>query len=133
MYKLNKIINYEVTRDLILESGKSKQEYTVFDDSDILGNDEFDFLKVGNKYQCKIGIFGDVSDSDNGTKFLVLGKEKIGNRYFEKVVNSQDDIFFMPICATFTTDSIIYIKIRRYDLLEVNDIVYDKSFKKIQE
>lgn len=133
MYKLNKIINYEVTRDLILESEESKQEYKVFDDSDILGNNKFDFLEVGKKYQCKINIFGDISDSNNGTKFLVLGKEKVGNRYFEKIANEMGDVFFVPICDFSKTDSIIYVNIRRYDLLAVNNIIYDKSFKKVQE
>ena len=75
MYELTKIINYEVTRDLVLESQKTNQSYTVFDDSDILGDDKFNFLKTGNRYSCRISILGDLSDSVSGTKFKVIGQE----------------------------------------------------------
>lgn len=43
MFKLIKIMNYEVTRDLVFESIETKKKYQVFDDSDILGKNQFDF------------------------------------------------------------------------------------------
>ena len=45
MYKVITIKNYEFTRDIIVESQKSKQQYIVFDDSDLVGNDQFSFVR----------------------------------------------------------------------------------------
>ena len=45
MYKVIAIKEYEFTRDIMVESQKSKQQYTVFDDSDLIGNDQFSFVK----------------------------------------------------------------------------------------
>ena len=56
MYKVIAIKEYEFTRDIIVESQKSKQQYTVFDDSDLIGNDQFSFVKEQGIYDCKIGM-----------------------------------------------------------------------------
>lgn len=43
--KVNKITEYEVTRDVFFESEKTRTVYKVFDDSDILGDDQFPFWR----------------------------------------------------------------------------------------
>lgn len=74
MFKLIKIMNYEVTRDLVFESIETKKKYQVFDDSDILGKNQFDFLKVNQTYNCKFSIFGSVDNT--GQEFNVIGLKK---------------------------------------------------------
>ena len=130
MYELTKIINYEVTRDLVLESQKTNQSYTVFDDSDILGDDKFNFLKTGNRYSSRISILGDLRDTVSGTKFKVIGQEKVGGVKFRKVFNSVGDLFYLPDYDTKESNSIIYLNVKRYDLLSVNEIIYNKDFRK---
>lgn len=74
MYKVITIKNYEFTRDIIVESKKSKQRYTVFDDSDLVGNDQFSFVREQEIYDCKLGILGEVIPSRE--TFNVLSKKK---------------------------------------------------------
>ena len=63
MYKVITIKNYEFTRDIVVESQMSKQRYTVFDDSDLVGNDQFSFVREQEIYDCKLGILGEVTPS----------------------------------------------------------------------
>lgn len=130
MYELTRIINYEVTRDLILKSQKTKQSYTVFDDSDILGDNKFNFLKTGNEYNCKISILGDLSDSISEEKYKIIDQEKIGSMKFEKISNSVCDLFYLPVYGMKESNNIIYVNVKRYDLLSVDDIIYNKDFRK---
>lgn len=82
MYTVKEIIPYALTRDIVLQD-ESKYRIMAFDDSDIRGDDEFSFLKVGSSYNFKIGILGDVADT--GKKFLVAGQQKIGETSFVKL------------------------------------------------
>ncbi|MCI6270439.1 MAG: hypothetical protein SPF31_07665 [Lactobacillus delbrueckii] len=91
MYKVIAIKEYEFTRDIIVESQKSKQQYTVFDDSDLIGNDQFSFVKEQEIYDCKIGILYEVNRS--GKIFYVLSREKVGKMNLFKVSNSDGDNF----------------------------------------
>ena len=87
MYKVITIKNYEFTRDIVIESQTSKQRYTVFDDSDLVGNDQ-------EIYDCKLGILVEVTPS--GETFNVLSKEKIGKMNLLKISNSDGDNFYLP-------------------------------------
>lgn len=90
MYKVKEIIPYEFTRDIVL-LGKGHQQIKVFDDSDILGNNDFEFLMTGHSYSCKIGILGDISKS--GKSFSVNGREKIGTTWFIKLSDANQMCF----------------------------------------
>lgn len=76
MYKVIAIKEYEFTRDIMVESQKSKQQYTVFDDSDLIGNDQFSFVKEQEIYDCKIGILYEVNHSGKNFMFY-LGKRLV--------------------------------------------------------
>lgn len=76
MYKVKEIVQYEFTRDIVLGSPDGS-EITVFDDSDLLGNNDFDFVKVGQSYDVKIGILGEISET--GEEFILGKNQKIGD------------------------------------------------------
>lgn len=130
LYRVNEIISYAVTRDLVLRSELTDKEYVVFDDSDVLGKKQFSFLKIGDTYQCKIGIFGEVDS--NGSEFEVLNKEKIANMKLVRVKNNSGDIFYIPDSPENVMQSSVKINIRRYDLLAVGEIINDRSLEGIQ-
>lgn len=113
-----------------LESESSHIEYTVFDDSDIIGNDQFAFLKAGHKYDCKVGIFGDIDPL--GDEFTVLGQEKIGLMNLTKITNATGDIFFFGTGDKLPAGQQMHVKIRRYDLLSVDGIINDRSLAATQ-
>lgn len=125
MYKVVAIKNYEFTRDIIVESQNSKQQYTAFDDSDLIGNDQFSFVKEQEIYDCKLGILGEANPS--GETFDVLSKEKVGKMNLLKVSNSDGDNFYLPATEDIKIGSQIKLNVKRYDLLSVNNIINDRT------
>lgn len=125
MHKVITIKNYEFTRDIVVESQMSKQRYTVFDDSDLVGNDQFSFVREQEIYDCKLGILGEVTPS--GETFNVLSKEKIGKMNLLKISNSDGDNFYLPATTNLKIGSQIKLSVKRYDLLSVNNVINDRT------
>ncbi|MGM9905813.1 hypothetical protein [Lactobacillus sp.] len=124
MYKVIAIKEYEFTRDIIVESQKSKQQYTVFDDSDLIGNDQFSFVKEQEIYDCKIGIL--YEENHSGKTFYVLSREKVGKMNLFRVSNSDGDNFYLPATTDVKIGSQINLIVKRYDLLSVNNVINDR-------
>lgn len=125
MYKVVAIKDYEFTRDITVESQKSKQQYTAFDDSDLIGTDQFSFVKEQELYDCKLGILGKVSSS--GEPFNVLLRELVGKMNLLKVSNSAGDNFYLPATPGIEIGNQIKLSVERYDLLAVNDVINDRT------
>lgn len=125
VYKVINIKNYEFTRDIILESTSSKQEYTTFDDSDLIGTDQFSFIHVQGIYNCKLGILGDISLQ--GEQYSVLSREQIGKMSLVKVSNSYGDYFYFPDDPQIEVGNKILLDVKRYDLLSVDDVINDRT------
>ncbi len=114
LYKVIDIKNYEVTRDVVLESASSKQKYTAFDDSDLIGEDQFSFIQVQGMYNCKLGILGDISLQ--GEQYSTLSREQIGRMNLVKVSNSYGDYFYFPDDPQIEIGKNILLDVKRYDL-----------------
>jgi hypothetical protein len=125
MYKVKEIIPYELTRDVVLQNSVGKP-IEVFDDSDLLGNNDFDFLKVGYSYNCKIGILGDIEK--NGRSFHVEGREMIGNTVFTKLSDENGDIFYLEPDGPVLKElgQTVKVDVERYDLLQVDDVIHSR-------
>lgn len=125
MYKVKEIVQYEFTRDIVLGSPDGS-EITVFDDSDLLGNNDFDFVKVGQSYDVKIGILGEISET--GEEFILGKNQKIGDVFFRRLQDAKNNIFYLePDNQGITDDKIgskIKIAVERYDILQVNDTIH---------
>lgn len=125
MYKVIAIKTYEFTRDIIVESQKSKQQYTAFDDSDLIGNDQFSFVKEQKIYDCKLGILGEVNPL--GETFNILSSEQVGKMNLLRVSNSDGDNFYLPATTDVKIGSQITLNVKRYDLLSVNNVINDRT------
>lgn len=125
MYKVKKIDQFEFTRNIVLASTDGT-EITVFDDSDLLGNNDFDFIKVGQSYNFKIGILGDVCKI--GKEFIVGENQKIGEVVFRCLLDSKNNVFYLePDNQAISDDEIgskIKVDVERYDILQVNETVH---------
>lgn len=125
MYKVIGIKNYEFTRDIIVESIESKQTYVAFDDSDLIGNDQFSFVQVQKIYNCKLGIMGNIDSS--GETYTILSREHIGKMNLLKVSNSCGDYFYFPANSKVEIGDNIKLIVKRYDLLAVNNVINDRT------
>ena len=125
LYKVINIENYEVTRDIILESTFSKHRYTAFDDSDLIGTDQFSFIRAQEMYNCKLGILGDISSQ--GEQYSVLSREQIGKINLVKFSNSYGDYFYFPEDPQIEIGKNILLDVKRYDLLAVDEMINDRT------
>ncbi|MBB1086030.1 hypothetical protein [Limosilactobacillus fastidiosus] len=125
MYQVKEIISYEFARNIVLQY-KNHQQIKVFDDSALFGNNDFGFLKVGHSYSCKIGILGDMSKS--GKSFSVDGHEKIGTKWFIKLSDKNQNVFYLKPDTNVSNESRknVQIEIKRYDLLQVDNVVHGR-------
>lgn len=123
MYKVLRIIKYEVTRDIIMESIKSGQTYKVFDDTDLTGDDQFAFVEPQKIYDCKIGLLGDIDPS--GESFDVIGEEHIGKMNLFKLSNAYGDYFYFLASSSMKIGCSTKVHVERYDLLVVDGVIHD--------
>lgn len=126
--KLEKIKDYEFTRDLILKNINNQQELIVFDDTD-LESDKFDFLQVGRIYDYKILLLARNKSEEKlyrrkAQEFTVLGIERIGRSQGIKIKDKFDNIFYITDdFANEITNNKIQLIPLRYDILQVDNIV----------
>lgn len=100
MYKLLKIDQFEITRNLIMKNLNDQEDITVFDDTDITGHDDFKFMQVGQDYECKIAILAKTKNHHQEYPYEikhydVLGYEKIANYNWLKVRDGHQNIFYV--------------------------------------
>ena len=60
MYKVIKIIDSQATRDIELKNQATGTVDLCFADSALVSIDNFEFMEEGEKYNCKIELFGKV-------------------------------------------------------------------------
>lgn len=58
MYELIEIVSTDVTRFLKLKNIESGTIEDCFDDSAVVSDKNFNFMKINQLYQCKIKLFG---------------------------------------------------------------------------
>ena len=123
MYKVLRIIDYDFTRAIIMESIKSGQTYKVFDDTNLTGDDQFAFVEPQKVYDCKIGILGDVDPS--GESFEVVAEEHIGKMNLFKLFNTYGDCFYFLASSSMEIGCGTKVHVKRYDLLAVDGVIHD--------
>lgn len=52
---------------------------------------------------------------------------------FAKIQNMVGDIFYFPNSSKFKENGIVHIKVDRYDLIEVNGIIHDRSLTNLMK
>jgi len=129
MYYVESITESAVTRMLELKNESTGTVDLCFDDSAVVSDRNFEFMKQGNSYDCKIKLFGSiVKEKEERTVAcsIVNATVCIGNSEFSEVV-VKDDIYYIPkekILNILEQDTILF-KISRKDLIEVNDVIHE--------
>ncbi len=127
MYTVVRMQEYMATRDVWLKNEETGTIDICFDDSLAISEAGFDFLKVGEQYECKIGLFGEAETGPvNGAVPLkiVSKRVKVGNRNKVKV-NLNGDIYYITPnkIPEFLPDQILWFSITRKDLIQVDDVL----------
>lgn len=124
-FKVEKIIDYEFDRDVVLKSCETGQTITAFDESE----DDFTFMKVGQTYECKIETTGNIVKHQKAgvNAYSILGRENIGEFEWERVKNEQGTILYTSGLDLSEDATDFYLDQMRYNLIQVDKVI-DRRF-----
>ena len=128
MYKVLQINDYAHTRDVLIKNTETGTIDTCFDDSMVVSEKNFDFIKIGDIYHCKIKLFGRLSNSiENDTLKCKLNKlnAPVGTKMMAQIL-IDEDIYYIP---QYKVDGIkkgetFLFRCSRKDLIQVDDVIH---------
>lgn len=128
MYELMDIVDTDATRFIKLKNIDTDIIEECFDDSAVVSDKNFEFMKIGQKYECKIKLFGKPLDEKTSNSIIckVVNKEiLIGQRAMVevKINNSKYYIPRQKVCEYLDND-VFYFCFTRKDLVQVNNIIH---------
>ncbi|MDD2959679.1 MAG: hypothetical protein PHR92_14380 [Lachnospiraceae bacterium] len=127
MYKLVKINDSTATRTVELENEITGHIDVCFDDSALVSTKNFEFMKVGNSYNCFIKLFGTmVNEGDTeAVRCKIISDEVVGYKEFLKVL-VDEEVYYIPKnkVKDKTKDEFIFAYTRK-DLIKVDKVVHD--------
>lgn len=128
MYSVVSIDNYKMTRDVKLKNLETGTIDVCFDDSALASNDNFDFMKEGGKYKCKIKLFGNAAlDMQDKVVLCKIVDENmiVGTKKMVKVLVEADE-YYIPVkkVSNLVDSKQFYFKYTRKDLIEVDDLIH---------
>ena len=128
MYRLLKIIEDDATRFLKLNNLETNIIDDCFDDSALVSNNNFDFMKVGQKYDCKIKLFGKPLDSKKEgclTCIITNNNVTIGNKDFTEVLVNKNKYYVSQSKAQkYSYHNRFYFYCTRKELIQVNEVIH---------
>lgn len=128
MYELISIEEDEMTRIVKLINLDTGTVEECFDDSTIVSDEGFNFMKVGQKYDCKINLFGKVVENTSEKSVLCKIVDRnmvIGTKHMIKI-KVKNDQYYIPqkkLVDYFDKDIFIF-DFSRKDLIQVNDVIH---------
>lgn len=130
MYKLISIQEDMMTRNVLIQNLETNTRDLCFDDSALKSDgNNFEFMKIGELYDCKIKLFGDfVETPEERVKEISILNEKaiVGNTEFLEVRVDKDVYYILKNKIKDNKDEKKRLfKISRKDLIQVNDIIHD--------
>ena len=128
MYKVMGFDEAVATREVFLLNEETGTQETCFDDSALLGYENFSFMKQGERYECKIKLFGRLAlpeDSDRMACTVLERRVPIGVRKMAKVQVGQD-IYYIPERELKDVGDVgvIYYRSSRRDLIQVDNVLH---------
>lgn len=127
MYKVIKINKSSATRTVELKNEITGSLDVCFDDSAIVSMNNFEFIKVGESYDCFIKLFGEMADEKDvkGVNCKIVSSEVVGSKEFFKVLVGKE-IYFIPRnkVGNEIKEEFLFAYTRK-DLIKVNDIIHD--------
>jgi hypothetical protein len=118
----------EVTRIVKLRNLDSGTIEECFDDSMLVSEEGFGFIEVGQKYECKIKLFGKVVKEDNDKSVLCTIVDRnivIGTKNMIKII-VEDDFYYIPqnkLSDYLNVDTFLF-NFTRKDLFQVNEVIH---------
>lgn len=128
MYELILVEDDEMTRIVKLRNLDTGTIEECFDDSAVVSDEGFNFMKVGKRYECKIKLFGKVVEEANDKSVLCTIVDRnivIGTKNMIKITIG-DDEYYLPQkkLADYLNEDTFIFNYSRKDLIQVNDVIH---------
>jgi hypothetical protein len=128
MYKVIKIYKGAATSFIDLLNLDTGTIDKVFDDSSVVSYDDFEFIKEGGVYDCKIELLDGFESEKTKTsvELKILDPNAIvGNTRYWKVAIG-NDVYYVPLSQTngVNINGKLYYTILRKDLIQVDDVIH---------
>ena len=128
MYKAMGFKEAVATRKVFLLNEETGTRETCFDDSALKGYENFSFMKQGERYECKIKLFGRLGlpeDSDLLACTVLERRVPVGVRKMAKVQVGQDIYYILEKELKDVGDvDVIYYSSSRRDLIQVDNVLH---------
>lgn len=128
MYKVIKIFKAAATSFIDLLNLETGTIDNVFNDSSVVSYDDFEFIKEGGIYDCKIELLdGFVSEETKSSVEMKIidSNVVVGNTRYWKVAIGQD-VYYVPLSQTkgVNITEKLYYEIMRKDLIQVDNVIH---------
>lgn len=128
MYKVMGFNEAVATRKVFLVNEETGTQETCFDDSALKGYENFSFMKQGERYECKIKLFGRLGlPEDSGLLACTVLERRVpvGMRKMAKVQVGQDIYYILEKDLKDVGDvGVIYYSSSRRDLIQVDNVLH---------
>jgi len=118
LYKLLKIDEGQMDRFIYLKNLETGVVEYCFDNSMTVSDDNFEFMKIGQNYRCKIVLVGDQMEAptEHAKKYVVVSKENIGTKVFLKVKVNDNFYYVLANGMNSNNGNVIFFEAFRKDL-----------------
>lgn len=128
MYELIEIIENDATRIIKLKNTDTNEIEECFDDSELVCEKNFGFMQIGQKYECKIKLFGNpvIEKSSNSVICTFINKDiVIGQKTMVEVKIKDSKYYIMKQkVKNFLDNESFNFCFTRKDLIQVNDVIH---------
>ena len=130
VYKVIKIHRGEMTSFIDLLNLDTGTKDRVFDDSSMvdIGYDDFEFMREGGVYDCKIELFGDFdrTKTEHSIEIIIFDTSIIiGKTEYFKVLIGSDVYYILKADAKgFEIERRMYYHFSRKDLIQVDNVIH---------
>ena len=126
MFQVLHIQKSQMTKFITLLNLETGTKERVFDDSSVVSFHDFEFMKEGEIYDCKIELFGDF-EKESGEEITIIERGiLVGKRKYLKVqLNS--DIYYVLEPDLPLSEKMYYVYTRK-DLIQVDNAIHADCF-----
>ena len=128
MYELVDVVEDDATRLIKLKNIDTGAIEECFDDSAVVSDNNFDFMQLGQQYECKIKLFGKplAERTSNSIICKVINKEIVIGKRAMVEVQINNSKYYIPrqkVSEYLDRDSFHFCFTRK-DLVQVNNTIH---------
>ncbi|MBR3683703.1 MAG: hypothetical protein IKL78_02375 [Lachnospiraceae bacterium] len=128
MYEVIDIVDDDATRFIKLKNIDTDIIEECFDDSAVVSDNNFEFMQIGQKYECKIKLFGKplAERTSNSIICKVVNREVVIGQRAMVEVEINNSKYYIPRqkVSEYLDNDVFHFCFTRKDLVQVNNIIH---------